>query len=324
MKKLKVLLLGLIMLFPSISYAYSNYIIPGGESIGINIKTNGVLIVGFYKINGNFNKGTPILKPGDIITKVGDNDIYSEKDLVDSISKYMNDNEVELFIKRGNNTFKSTLSLIYSENTYKTGLYIKDNITGIGTLSYIDPTTNIFGALGHEVDETNTNQKIEVKEGTIYESAITSIDRSVRGTVGAKNARIFNDNIYGNISKNSLYGIYGNYLNNIDTKRAIPIKSFDDISLGEAYIYTVIDGNQKEKFKINITRLDKNSKLKNILFDIVDEKLLSSSGGVVQGMSGSPIIQDNMLLGVVTHAVVQDPKSGYGIDIISMLEEGEK
>lgn len=324
MKKLKVLLIGLFMLFPSISYAYSNYIIPGGESIGINIKTNGVLIVGFYKINGNFNKGTPILKPGDIITKVGDNDIYSEKDLVDSISKYMNDNEVELFIKRGNNTFKSTLSLIYSENTYKTGLYIKDNITGIGTLSYIDPTTNIFGALGHEVDETNTNQKIEVKEGTIYESAITSIDRSVRGTVGAKNARIFNDNIYGNISKNSLYGIYGNYLNNIDTKRAIPIKSFDDISLGEAYIYTVIDGNQKEKFKINITRLDKNSKLKNILFDIVDEKLLSSSGGVVQGMSGSPIIQDNMLVGVVTHAVVQDPKSGYGIDIISMLEEGEK
>lgn len=324
MKKLKVLLIGLFMLFPSISYAYSNYIIPGGESIGINIKTNGVLIVGFYKINGNFNKGTPILKPGDIITKVGDNDIYSEKDLVDSISKYMNDNEVELFIKRGNNTFKSTLSLIYSENTYKTGLYIKDNITGIGTLSYIDPTTNIFGALGHEVDETNTNQKIEVKEGTIYESAITSIDRSVRGTVGAKNARIFNDNIYGNISKNSLYGIYGNYLNNIDTKRAIPIKNFDDISLGEAYIYTVIDGNQKEKFKINITRLDKNSKLKNILFDIVDEKLLSSSGGVVQGMSGSPIIQDNMLVGVVTHAVVQDPKSGYGIDIISMLEEGEK
>ena len=110
------------MFFPSVSYAYSNYIIPGGESIGINIKTEGILVVGFYKIDGKLNKGTPNLKPGDIIIKVGDSDIYSEKDLVDSILNNMHDNEVEILVKRGNNTFRSTLSLIYSENTYKTGL----------------------------------------------------------------------------------------------------------------------------------------------------------------------------------------------------------
>ena len=324
MKKLKVLLIGLIMFFPSVSYAYSNYIIPGGESIGINIKTEGILVVGFYKIDGKLNKGTPNLKPGDIIIKVGDSDIYSEKDLVDSILNNMHDNEVEILVKRGNNTFKSTLSLIYSENTYKTGLYIKDNITGIGTLSYIDPSTSIYGALGHEIDESNTNQKIEVKEGQIYESAITSIDRSVRGSVGAKNAQILNNNIYGSIERNSIYGIYGNFTSNIDSNKAIKIKSVDEINLGEAYIYTVIDGNKKDKFKINISKLDKNSKVKNILFDITDERLLEASGGVVQGMSGSPIIQDNMLIGVVTHAVVSDPKSGYGVDIISMLKDGEK
>ena len=324
MKKLKVLLIVLITLFPSFVYAYSEYIIPGGESIGINIKTKGILIVGFYKIDGNFNKGTPILKPGDTIVKVGNEDVNSEKDLVNAISKYMQNNEIKLLIRRGTESFYADLNLVYSEGTYKTGLYIKDSITGIGTLSYIDPSTNIYGALGHEIVETNTNKRIEVKSGNIYESIVTGIDRSVRGTIGAKNARFIENNNYGNILKNSIHGIYGDYTSNINDKNALKIKNINEIETGEAYIYTVIDGNKKDKYKINIIKLDKNSKEKNILFEIVDERLLGDAGGIVQGMSGSPIIQGDYLVGVVTHAVVSNPISGYGIDIVSMLEEGEK
>ena len=324
MKKLKVLLIVLITLFPSFVYAYSEYIIPGGESIGINIKTKGILIVGFYKIDGNFNKGTPILKPGDIIVKVGNEEVNSEKDLVNAISKYMQNNEIKLLIRRGTESFYADLNLVYSEGTYKTGLYIKDSITGIGTLSYIDPSTNIYGALGHEIVETNTNKRIEVKSGNIYESIVTGIDRSVRGTIGAKNARFVENNNYGNILKNSIHGIYGDYTSNINDKNALKIKNINEIETGEAYIYTVLDGNKKDKYKINIIKLDKNSKEKNILFEIVDERLLGDAGGIVQGMSGSPIIQGDYLVGVVTHAVVSNPISGYGIDIVSMLEEGEK
>ena len=324
MKKLKVLLIVLITLFPSFVYAYSEYIIPGGESIGINIKTKGILIVGFYKIDGNFNKGTPILKPGDIIIKVGNEEVNSEKDLVNAISKYMQNNEIKLLIRRGTESFYADLNLVYSEGTYKTGLYIKDSITGIGTLSYIDPSTNIYGALGHEIVETNTNKRIEVKSGNIYESIVTGIDRSVRGTIGAKNARFIENNNYGNILKNSIHGIYGDYTSNINDKNALKIKNINEIETGEAYIYTVLDGNKKDKYKINIIKLDKNSKEKNILFEIVDERLLGDAGGIVQGMSGSPIIQGDYLVGVVTHAVVSNPISGYGIDIVSMLEEGEK
>lgn len=324
MKKLKVLLIVLITLFPSFVYAYSEYIIPGGESIGINIKTKGILIVGFYKIDGNFNKGTPILKPGDIIVKVGNEEVNSEKDLVNAISKYMQNNEIKLLIRRGTESFYADLNLVYSEGTYKTGLYIKDSITGIGTLSYIDPSTNIYGALGHEIVETNTNKRIEVKSGNIYESIVTGIDRSVRGTIGAKNARFIENNNYGNILKNSIHGIYGDYTSNINDKNALKIKNINEIETGEAYIYTVLDGNKKDKYKINIIKLDKNSKEKNILFEIVDERLIGDAGGIVQGMSGSPIIQGDYLVGVVTHAVVSNPISGYGIDIVSMLEEGEK
>ena len=324
MKKLKVLLIFLITLFPSFVYAYSEYIIPGGESIGINIKTEGILIVGFYKIDGNLNKGTPILKSGDIIIKVGDNYVNNEEDLVNAISKTMNNNEVKLLVRRGTETFYSDLNLIYSEGTYKTGLYIKDNISGIGTLSYIDPSTNLYGALGHEIVETNTNKRIEVKSGSIYESVVTGIDRSVRGVIGAKNAKFIESNNYGDILKNTIYGIYGNYKEDISSKEALKIKGIDEINKGEAYIYTVLDGNKKEKYRINITKLDKNSKEKNIYFEIDDERLLEEAGGIVQGMSGSPIIQGDNLIGVVTHVVISNPKSGYGIDIVSMLEEGEK
>ena len=324
MKKLKVLLIFLITLFPSFAYAYSEYIIPGGESIGINIKTDGILIVGFYKIDGNLNKGTPILKSGDIIIKVGDNYVNNEEDLVNAISKTMNDNEVKLLVRRGTETFYSDLNLIYSEGTYKTGLYIKDSISGIGTLSYIDPSTNLYGALGHEIVETNTNKRIEVKSGSIYESVVTGIDRSVRGVIGAKNAKFIESNNYGDILKNTIYGIYGNYKEDISSKEALKIKGIDEINKGEAYIYTVLDGNKKEKYRINITKLDKNSKEKNIYFEIDDDRLLEEAGGIVQGMSGSPIIQGDNLIGVVTHVVISNPKSGYGIDIVSMLEEGEK
>ena len=302
MKKFKLIIYFLlcILSFTNV-YAYSNYIIPGGENIGINIKSEGILVVGFYKINGNLNKGTPNIKVGDQILEVEN-----------------------IIVKRNNNTLNITLPLIYDEDTYKTGLYIKDEITGIGTLSYIDPSTHIYGALGHEIIETNSKETVEVKTGNIFRSYVTGIDRSVRGTPGGKNARFYKDDIFGDINKNTINGIYGTYTKDIDKNKAIPIKSVNEIKTGKAYIYTVLNGEEKEKYEINITKIDKTNNTKNIYFDITDVNLLEKTGGIVQGMSGSPIIQEDTLVGAVTHVVVSNPTSGYGISIISMLEEGEK
>ena len=323
MKKIYSLVLAFaIVLFPFNALAYSNKIIPGGESIGIQINTDGVIIVGFYKIDGKYNRKD--LKIGDTIVKVGDKNITNSSELMDALEENMIDNKAEITIKRDGKERKVTLNLIYSEGIYKTGLYIKDSITGIGTLSYIDPETKIYGALGHEIVESNTNRLIKVGSGYIFRSSVTGIDRSVRGIPGGKNAKFYSGDTYGLISKNNLYGIYGDYTSEIDYNNVIDVGDIDEVNLGAAEFYTVIDGEKKESFDIEITKVDKNNDFKNIFFNITDTELIEKTGGIIQGMSGSPIIQNNKIVGVVTHVVVSNPISGYGINIKTMLEEGEK
>ncbi len=322
--KYKIVSLFVALLLPFNVFAYSSKVVLGGQNIGINIENNGVIIIGFYKVNGTLNKGSNELKVGDLITQVGDTKISSINELTNAIEKNIIDNKIELIIKRNDEEITSTLHL-YSENgIYKTGLYVKDNIKGIGTISYIDPETKIYGSLGHEIIESNSNKRIEVKTGYIFESSITGIDKSIDGSPGEKNAKFNSKNKFGTINKNTIYGIFGDYKSEIDTSSLIEVASKDEISLGKAYIYTVLNDTNKEKFEINITKINKNSKVKNLSFEITDEKLLNETGGIVQGMSGSPIVQNDKICGVVTHVVVDKVKTGYGLFITTMLEEGDK
>ena len=206
---------------------------------------------------------------------------------------------------------------------YKTGLYVKDSISGIGTLTYIDPNTKIYGALGHEIIESNSNSKIEVRTGTIFKSAVSSIDRSVDGTPGTKNARFYSNTVYGTITKNTEHGIYGEYDDLLD-KELVEVGDPSDLKLGKAYISTVIKDEDVDDYEITITKIDEKNDVKNIYFEITDNRLLDATGGIVQGMSGSPILQDGKIYGAVTHVVIENVKKGYGIFITTMLEEGEK
>ena len=164
--------------------------------------------------------------------------------------------------------------------------------------------------------------KFEIKDGKIFSSNVTGIEKAQRGTVGEKNAIYDENNINGTIDKNDQTGIYGTYSRKYNEKDLMPISN--NIRTGKAYIKTVIKGQNKENFEINILSIDKNHKTKNILFEVTDEALLSKGNGIVQGMSGSPIIQDNKLVGAVTHVVVDNPHKGYGILITNMLKESEK
>lgn len=321
MKK-KILFLWLLLLFPIQVFAYSSEVILGGQTIGIDIKASGVMIIGFYKVNGSYLKNG--LKEGDVILKVGGEKVETISDLTKAIELHLSDNKVSITYLRDGKENTTNLELVRVNGVYKTGLYVKDSIVGIGTLTFIDPESNTYGALGHEIVEANSSKIVEVKAGTIFKNTITDIDISVDGNPGSKNAKFYYTKTYGDIIKNTKYGIYGTYDSNYDTENLIEIALPSEVKIGNAQIYTVLDGEKVEKFDIEITKINEHSDIKNITFQITDKKLLEKTGGIVQGMSGSPIVQNGKLIGAVTHVVTDNVESGYGLFITTMLEESEK
>ncbi len=325
--KIKNKLLNAIILFlliiPLNVFAYSSYIIPGGETIGIEVNSKGVLVVGFYKVNNSYIGRSAGFEVGDRIIKLNNKEVNNISSMIETINKTDN-NTVEFTILRG--TSEKNISLNLSEDSdgvLKTGLYVKDSINGIGTLTYIDPSTNIFGALGHEIIEKSTAEKFEIKDGIIFGANVVGIEKSTNGNAGEKTATYNKTEVFGKITGNEISGIFGKYTSNVEGKEKLEVAESKDIKTGEATIRTVIKDDKIEEFKINIIKLDDNSDTKNILFEVVDDKLLKEAGGIVQGMSGSPIIQNNKIIGAVTHVIVNDTTKGYGIFITTMLKEGE-
>lgn len=324
-KKLLIFLIQMgILVLPISTEAYSEKILVGGDNIGLHIDSKGILVIGFYKVDGKFQKGSKEIQIGDIITEVNQKEVTTIEELTAAIDKYLEHDKIILTIKREKEEFKTELQLTNVNGIYKTGLYVKDGISGIGTLTYIDPGTKIFGTLGHEVLENTTSKRIEVKTGTIFESDVEKIIKSTDGKVGEKNADLNYGQIFGSIKKNTLYGVFGDYTADLPEKNLFKVGTKDDIKIGTAKIYTVLSDNKINEYSINITKINKDTDIKNITFEITDERLMNETGGVIQGMSGSPIIQDDKIIGAVTHAIVDNVKTGYGIFITTMLEEGEK
>ncbi len=321
MKKF-IVFLCMMLIFPLNILAYSSEVILGGHTIGIDIENGGVMIIGFYKVNGKYPKTD--LKEGDTIIKVGNDRVTSLEELTTAIENNLDsNNSVNITYKRNQKEQKTTLKLVKIDNKYKTGLYVKDSITGIGTLTFIDPASNNYGALGHEITENNTSDIIEVKTGKIFKNSITNIEESKDGNPGSKNAEFYYNTTYGDIKKNTRYGIYGKYTATYDMN-TIAVASKEEVKIGEAYIYTVLENETIDRFSINITKINESSDTKNITFEITDSRLLKKAGGIVQGMSGSPIVQNNKLIGAVTHVITDNVTSGYGLFITTMLEESER
>ena len=312
-----------LLIIPNYALAYSDYIVAGGENIGIELNSKGVIIVGTYEVNGINPAKEANLRAGDKIIKINDKEVINIEEMLKVIENSSNKSNIKITYLRGNKTNDTSLKLSKSnDNIYKTGLYVKDSISGVGTLTFIDPNTKLFGALGHEIIEKNTGQKLEIKDGKIYSSTVTGITRSDIGKPGEKAARYDSSDIFGDVKENTTSGIFGNYTSTIPDKKLYKVAKEDEVKTGNATIFTVIDGNTIESFAINILRINK-STTKNILFEITDSRLLKNTGGIVQGMSGSPIIQNDYIVGAVTHVVVDDPTKGYGIFITTMLEEAE-
>ncbi len=325
-KKLKsfiAIFLVATFIMPQSLLAYSKYIVAGGENIGLSINNKGIIIAGFYKVGDKYPGYDADLNKGDVIKRANDKEVSSIDDFIGAI-KESDGKSLKLVYQRGKQNEITTLNLTDENGTLKTGLYVKDMISGIGTLTYIDPESKIYGALGHEVLEQTTKTMINVRDGKIYNSNVTSVEKSVRGEPGAKNANTNSNDVFGDVKENKVSGIFGNYTKEINKNNLYKVADYEDIKLGEAKIITVIEGTLKKEYNINILKVN-NDKTdnKNILFEITDSNLIDKTGGIVQGMSGSPIIQGNNIIGAVTNVVVNNPKRGYGILITTMLEEGE-
>ena len=320
MKKKLIIILMLLTFLPVNIFAYSNRIIVGGETIGMEIHSKGVYVVGYYKVNNKLIAKDAGFKIGDIITKINDNEVTSINDLNNNITE---PGDYKFVVLRDNSYHTIKISLEREADLIKTGLFIKDQVNGIGTLSYIDPKTKVFGSLGHEIIESNSSNRFLLDNGNIYKAEVKNINKSNDGVAGSKNAVIDKEDVLGEINSNEINGIYGKYKDNIDNIETMEIATKEEITQGEAVIRTVLEGNKPEDFTINIILIEDNP-TKNILFEITDQRLLSKAGGIVQGMSGSPIIQNNKIIGVVNYVIVNDVNKGYGIFITTMLEEGDK
>ncbi|MBQ9730897.1 MAG: PDZ domain-containing protein [Bacilli bacterium] len=329
MKKiLKALLIALFIIFSPLTIVFGKQVILGGDNIGIELDFEGILISGTYDIKYNNITYNPVdsdIKKGDYIISINSNKVETSKDLIQYINKLDKTQEVSLTILRNNKQINRNLLVINNNGNWKTGLMIKDHILGIGTVTYYDSNHNTYAALGHEISDSSSGQVIKIEGGTIYSSNVTGVTKSINGKPGEKIATIDKENELGSIIKNTKYGIYGETEVIPDDGIYIETASIDEVQLGKAEIWTVLKGNIKKKYDIEITNIKKQDKkdIKGITFKIVDKELLNNTNGVIQGMSGSPIVQNGKLIGAITHVIVSDVTTGYGIHINWMIETEE-
>jgi stage IV sporulation protein B len=309
-------------------------VIPGGQSIGVKLNTLGVLVVGHHQINtpdGNKSPGEIAgVQVGDIITNINGKKIEQMSDVTPFIQEAGKSGKpLDLVLNREEKEIKTKLYPLKDENdrSFRIGLYIRDSAAGIGTMTFYDPKSKKYGALGHVISDMDTKKPIVVEDGQIVRSTVTSIEKGSNGNPGEKLARFSGDReVIGNITRNSPFGIFGKLrqdINNGVMDEALPIALSNEVKEGPAKILTVVNNDKVEQFDVEVVSSvpQKFPATKGMVIKITDKELLEKTGGIVQGMSGSPIIQNGKVIGAVTHVFVNDPTSGYGVHIEWMLNE---
>ncbi len=305
-------------------------VIPGGEAIGLRLYTSGVLVVGMSEIVGTDNKSySPYkdsgLQEGDMIVKIDDKAITCTSDLITKVNE-CNGNSVEItYVRDGNNYITEIKPTKTEENEYKLGLWVRDAAAGVGTITYYDPESQMFGALGHGILDIDTDQLIDIAKGEVITSKILSIVKGEKGKPGEVQGSIDNGKVIGEVYKNTNFGIYGKLtdVSLIEGGKTLEVMPRDEVKLGKATIICTLDDNKREEYEIEIEKLytSTNRNNKNMIIKVTDKRLLEKTGGIIQGMSGSPILQDGKFVGAVTHVMVNNPEKGYGIFADTMLKQ---
>lgn len=306
-----------------------NLLIPGGMPIGIYMETDGVMVLGTDEIKSSDGSSTSpakhLVKDGDYIVGIDEEEVENKQELIE-VMQNLSKKTVILHLRRKMEYIDVKIHPAKDEEgKYKLGIWVRDNVQGLGTITFLNANSE-FGALGHGIHDVDTSELLEISEGTLYETSIQNIKKGQNGSPGGMEGIIVYNhyNVLGSITSNTETGIYGK-IDRVDkvfkNQEAYPAASKEEIKTGKAYIRCAVSGEVKD-YEIQITKIDLHpgEVNKGIEIRVTDEELLRITGGIVQGMSGSPILQDGKIVGAVTHVFVQDSTKGYGIFIENMLE----
>lgn len=301
-------------------------LIPGGQAVGVALKTQGVLVISRA---GRQEMKTP-LRIGDVILSVEGRQIASAKELSERIIE-SNADSVELSVLRAGRAIrlKAATPVSSTDGRRRLGVWVRDSTAGVGTLSYIDPDTLAYGALGHAIVDGDTGNMLEVRDGAILKADVVGVTRGQSGSAGELRGSFLKEGRQiGTIEHNSIYGIYGTMHTTVEDllyPQGLPIGDRGQVHAGKAVILSTVDEQGPQEYSVEILRCfdqDKPSQ-KGMILRVTDERLLAKTGGIVQGMSGSPILQDGRIVGALTHVYLSDPTQGYGMYIEWMLEKSD-
>ncbi len=304
-------------------------LIPGGNVIGVKFYIDGVHVLSCDGVETPSGRKNPAkdagIKVGDYITEVNSIPINTNEDLSDAIQK---SETSQLTVVRNGYQFKTEITPVESvdDGSKKIGLWVRDSTAGIGTVTFYNPETKTFGALGHAINDQDTKKVLSMKSASVYNAMVTTIRKGEKGEPGELGGVFLGDERYlGELTKNTSSGIFGEYnICKVD-HTPIPVASQSEITEGKATIYCSLKNEEIEEYEIEISKIIKSSLYtsKGMIIKITDPRLLEKTDGIVQGMSGSPVLQNGKIVGAVTHVFVNDPTRGYGIFIENMLAEAE-
>lgn len=297
-------------------------LVPVGSAFGIKLYTDGIVVTEISEVTTDFGTYFPArdagIEVGDYIISANGETVTSN-DHLSSIITSSPTECLELVIRRDGELFETNLYLISDNGFLRAGLWIRDSTAGIGTITYYNPETGEFAGLGHGICDVDTGEIMNLKNGVPAEVTITSVTKSTDGSPGMLNGYFSDESSMGEITINSETGVYGT-LYEVPEGEAIPVAETDEVELGYAQILTTIDENGPQYYDVEITRISTSENTKNLVIKITDEELLEETGGIIQGMSGSSIVQNGKLIGALTHVFVNDATKGYGILIENMLK----
>lgn len=310
-------------------------VIPLGNIAGVKLYTNGVLVVGMSEIEGKDNQRykpyvNTGIEEGDTIIKVNNKEINSTDDLIETVNQ-SEGNKIKINYIHEKETKECSITPVETINKeYKIGLWVRDSAAGVGTITFYEPSNKTFGALGHGITDIDTNELINIASGEFITTKILNITKGEVGTPGKIQGTIDNQTNIGTISKNTKFGIYGKVDNlssiNIDKSKEIDVALRDEIKQGKATILCSLDNQTPQEYEIEIEKIfkDNNYDNKSMQIKVTDERLLNKTGGIIQGMSGSPIIQNGKFVGAITHVLVNNPQEGYGVFADIMLKKASE
>lgn len=307
----------------------SQQLIPSGHSIGMQIEGNGVVIVGFEELSHNDQKFSPAKEAGcevgDVIVSINGTDIRKMSDVTAFLKTVKKEKVLTLeLLRKGEKVAIRLTPFLDDERAVRLGVLIQDQLSGVGTLTYIDPVTKRYGGLGHNIYPLEQQTEV-VEEGLIFYSFVDRINKSAKHEPGEKEAHFLAEKgVLGAIRQHSIFGIFGELTDVNETLQQLkpmPVAKPSEVEVGPAEFLTVISGEKIERFTCEIVEVSNQTApaIKSFVIKLTDERLIEKTGGIVQGMSGSPIIQNGKLIGAVTHVFVNDPLQGYGVHLEWML-----